>query len=94
MSNVRKSWKVCRLRRGLSAKTIGRGRILRLQNVERGVGSTDYEEVLADIIRRDEIDSTRAASPLVAADDAVHIDSSDLTLQEVVARICTLARSV
>ena len=34
------------------------------QNEERHVGSTNYEEVLADIKKRDEIDSSRAASPL------------------------------
>ena len=63
------------------------------QNKERGVGSTDYEEVLADIIRRDELDSSRAASPLVAADDAVHIDSTSFTIEEVIAQVCDLARA-
>ena len=63
-----------------------------LQNEQRGVGSTDFEEVLADIIRRDEYDSSRAASPLRPADDAVHIDSSDMTIEEVIAQICDLVR--
>ena len=63
-----------------------------LQNEQRGVGSTDFEEVLADIIRRDTADSTRATSPLKPADDAVHIDSSDMTIEEVVEAICDLAR--
>ena len=62
------------------------------QNKERGVGSTDFETVLADIIRRDAYDSGREASPLAAADDAVHIDSSDMTIDQVVDRICELAR--
>lgn len=63
-----------------------------LQNKERGVGSTDFEEVLADIVRRDELDSSRATSPLKPAEDAIHIDSSDMTMQEVIDEICALAK--
>lgn len=61
------------------------------QNRERGVGSTNYDEVLADIIRRDEADSSRAASPLRPADDAVHIDSTAYSIEEVIEKICSLA---
>ena len=43
-----------------------------------------FEEVLADQRRRDEADSTRAVAPLRKADDAVALDSSDLTLDQVV----------
>lgn len=39
---------------------------------------TDYETVLADVIRRDELDSSRATSPLRPADDAEIIDTSDM----------------
>ena len=45
------------------------------------------DEVTADIQRRDHADSTRAVAPLRKADDAVELDSSDLTLDEVVAKI-------
>lgn len=38
----------------------------------------DYETVLADVIRRDELDSSRATSPLRPADDAEIIDTSDM----------------
>lgn len=62
------------------------------QNRERGVGSTDYETVLQDILRRDELDSKREASPLAAAPDAVTIDSSHRTFDQVVDEICRLAR--
>ncbi len=62
------------------------------QNVDRGVGSIDYEEVLADIVRRDEADSSRATSPLVKADDAVEIDSTDTYIEDIIDRICDLAR--
>ncbi|MDO4399329.1 MAG: (d)CMP kinase [Coriobacteriia bacterium] len=60
------------------------------QNEERGVGSTDYESVLADIIKRDELDSSRDTSPLRPADDAVMLDTSDLEIEEVIAFICGL----
>ncbi len=43
-----------------------------------------YEETLADINRRDHFDSNRKISPLVIADDAIIIDSSDLNIEEVV----------
>jgi cytidylate kinase len=42
-----------------------------------------YEETLAEIIERDTRDTTRADSPLVKADDAIEIDSSDMTIDEV-----------
>lgn len=63
------------------------------QNVDRGVGSIDYDEVLRDLQRRDAADSSRAASPLKAADDAVVIDSTDHYIEEVIDDICDLARS-
>lgn len=47
-------------------------------------------EILADLIRRDAYDSNREASPLRPADDAVHIDSSDKTVDEVVNLIVKL----
>ena len=77
----------------LTASDEARARRRVLQNEERGVGSTDFQTVLADIIRRDELDSSRAASPLRPADDAVHIDSSDMTMQQVIDQICSLARA-
>lgn len=77
----------------LTASDEARARRRVLQNEERGVGSTDFDEVLADIRRRDDYDSSRAASPLKPADDAVHIDSSDMTIDEVVESICELARN-
>jgi cytidylate kinase len=46
-----------------------------------------YEETLADINTRDQRDSTRADSPLTAARDAIIIDSTNLTLNEVFERM-------
>lgn len=62
------------------------------QNVDRGIGSIDYDEVLADLRRRDAADSSRATAPLRPADDAVHIDSTGHYIEEVIEQICTLAR--
>lgn len=62
------------------------------QNADRGIGSIDYEEVLADIIRRDEVDSTRAASPLKPADDAIMLESTTLHIEDVIGMICEYAR--
>jgi CMP/dCMP kinase len=45
----------------------------------------DFADVLADIRRRDERDSARSAAPLVAADDAVRLDTSDLDVEGAVA---------
>lgn len=46
--------------------------------------SPDFEAVLADLQRRDLADSTRAASPLRKADDAAELDSSGMSLDQVV----------
>ncbi|WP_409491914.1 (d)CMP kinase [Amycolatopsis sp. cmx-11-12] len=51
-----------------------------------------YENVLKDVIRRDEADMSRAASPLVAAEDAIRIDTSELTLDQVVSRMSSACR--
>jgi len=47
--------------------------------------AADYAQVLADVKARDERDRTRAAAPLVPAEDAVLIDTSDLTIDAAVA---------
>ena len=46
-----------------------------------------YEEVLADVIRRDEQDSTREVDPLRPAEDAQMLDSSEMTQEQVVSDI-------
>ena len=47
-------------------------------------GQAAADGVAADLARRDHVDSSRAASPLVVADGAVVIDTTDLTIDEVV----------
>lgn len=62
----------------------------RLKEFEAKNIPTDYEEVLAAIKERDHIDSTRAESPLKKAEDAVEIDTSFMTKDEVVEAISLL----
>ena len=50
------------------------------------------EKVQESLLRRDEMDSTRAADPLRVSDDAVVIDTSDMTIVEVVETIVDLYR--
>lgn len=52
----------------------------------------DYETILRDIRARDERDSSRAAAPLVPADDAVVLDSTTLSIDEVLEAVLALAR--
>lgn len=47
----------------------------------------EYDKVLSDINERDKNDSSRAFAPLKKADDAVDIDSSDMTIEQVIAVI-------
>lgn len=59
------------------------------QNVAKGLAD-DYEAVLADVRRRDHLDSTRKASPLQAASDAVVVDTSEMNQSEVIAHLAKL----
>ena len=52
-----------------------------------GGGSLDLARLTSELTRRDKIDSERADSPLRAAEDALVIDTDDLTLEQVVDRI-------
>ena len=61
------------------AETRARRRFLELTEQGRAV---TYEEVLANVVHRDHIDTTRAESPLRRADDAIDLDNSDMTIDE------------
>ena len=58
---------------------------------EKGDSST-YEEVLEDIIKRDYNDTNREIAPLKKADDALEVDTSELTLEQSVERIFQVVR--
>ena len=52
------------------------------------------EDVVADLLERDTADSQREASPLRKTEDAIEIDSSNLTIDEVVERVVNLYKEV
>ena len=70
----------------LTASAATRASRRNAQNMAAGMPD-EYETVLADVIRRDHLDSTRAVSPLQPADDAVIVDTSDMTQAEVIAHL-------
>ena len=51
-----------------------------------------YEDVLAEMNSRDNADSSRDIAPTKAADDAVLLDNSDLSLEESVAAVIAIAK--
>ena len=62
-----------------------------IENQEKGI-EISYEELVEDIRRRDYIDSTRKESPLKKAEDAIEIDTTTLTIEEVVSTVTELIR--
>ncbi|MCV7433382.1 (d)CMP kinase [Mycolicibacterium bacteremicum] len=70
----------------LTASAEERARRRNAQNMAAGLGDA-YEAVLADVQRRDHLDSTRAVSPLRPADDAVIVDTSDMDEAGVIAHL-------
>jgi len=60
------------------------------QRIARG-GKADFDKILKALKKRDRKDSTRKIAPLRAADDAVIINTEDLTIDQVVDRIEELA---
>lgn len=75
----------------LTASAETRARRRNDQNVAAGLPD-DYAGVLADVRRRDHLDSTRAVSPLRAAPDAMVVDTSDMTESEVIVHLLDLVR--
>lgn len=59
--------------------------------VARGANIT-YDEILAAMETRDDIDSHREIAPLLPAEDAVHIDTTDLSVDEVISKVLDLLR--
>jgi len=74
----------------LTASTEERARRRHRELLRRGENSS-LETVLADLKKRDEMDINRTISPLKPAEDAVIINTEDLSLEQVVDKILTLA---
>jgi cytidylate kinase len=75
----------------LTASAETRARRRNDQNVAAGLPD-DYAGVLADVRRRDHLDSTRAVSPLRAASDALLVDTSEMTESDVIAHLLQLVK--
>jgi len=75
----------------LSASPEIRAKRRTLQLKEKGLNA-DYEEILRDIKKRDNNDIKRENSPLKVADDAIVIDSSNLTADESIEKILSYIR--
>lgn len=73
----------------LTASAEERARRRNAQNIASGLPD-DYAAVLADVQRRDHLDSTRAVSPLRAAEDALVVDTSDMDQTQVVTHLLDL----
>lgn len=61
------------------------------QNLAAGM-DVEYDAVLADVIRRDEADSSRGTSPTQPAADAVIVDTSDLDLEQVLDKLTDIVK--
>lgn len=73
----------------LTASAEARAQRRNQQNIAEGRGD-NYEAVLAAVQRRDHLDSTRAVSPLRAADDAIVVDTSEMDIDEVIAALAAV----
>ena len=65
----------------------------RVAELQAGGRTVDFAQTRAEIVARDERDSTRAAAPLRKADDAIEIDSSALGPDDVVERMASVVRA-
>ena len=63
------------------------------QNKENGIEGQDYETILQEIEKRDYQDMHREHSPLKKADDAIEIDTSELTIEETVSKVMAIVNS-
>ena len=74
----------------MTAKTAVRAKRRQVELAEKGE-SVAIGEITKNLEERDHIDSTRAESPLFKVQDAIEIDTSDLTFEEQVEKVLNLA---
>ena len=77
----------------LNASAQERGRRRYQELIDKGQ-SVVLEEIIEDIKKRDYIDSTREVAPLVKADDAIEVDTTSMTIDQVVTYISDMVRRV
>lgn len=85
-------WPQAEVKLFLDASDEERARRRQRQAQEQGV-HLEFESVLADLRRRDQYDSTRAVAPLRPADDAIIMDTTPLTADQVVQKALEIVRS-
>ncbi len=76
----------------LTASSLTRARRRYLELQEKGI-DCNLEEIQKDIEERDERDMNRTVSPLKQAEDAILVDSSDMTIEQVVSHILEIYHS-
>lgn len=76
----------------LDATPEERARRRMLQNQEKGISNVSYEEILENVKFRDHNDLTSPVAPLKKAEDAVVIDSTNLSIEEVVQKVEALIK--
>lgn len=62
------------------------------QNLENGISNISYDEILENIKLRDYNDKTSDVAPLKQAEDAIYVDSSNLTIEQVVDKIVEIIK--
>ena len=62
-----------------------------LENQEKGIPCT-YEDIVADVEKRDRIDSSRAFAPLKPAEDSIELDTSTMTIEESVQAVLDIIK--
>lgn len=77
----------------LNASAQERGRRRYQELIDKGQ-SVVLEEIIEDIKKRDYIDSTREVAPLVKADDAIEVDTTSMTIDQVVTYISDMVRRI
>ena len=66
----------------------------RVAQLEQAGRKADYDQILADIELRDKQDRERESSPLRPADDAVILDSTNMTIDEVLSAVMNLVKQL
>ena len=77
----------------LNASAQERGRRRYQELVDKGQ-TVVLEDIIEDVKKRDYIDSTREVAPLVKADDAIEVDSTSMTIDQVVTYISDMVRRI
>ncbi len=77
----------------LNASAQERGRRRYQELIDKGQ-SVALEEIIEDIKKRDYIDSTREVAPLLKADDAIEVDTTSMTIDQVVTYISDMVRRI